>query len=61
MDILDQCRVISNKELINIKGGAVFSASVVNALVRMITSAYELGRTLGTIIRRSKDKKTCSY
>ena len=61
MDILDQCRVISNRELINIKGGAVFSASVVNALVRMITSAYELGRTLGTIIRRSKDKKTCSY
>lgn len=61
MDILDQCRVIGNRELINIKGGAVFSASVVNALVRMITSAYELGRTLGTIIRRSKDKKTCSY
>ena len=47
------------EELMNIKGGAGFSASVVNVLVRMVNSSLELGRTLGTIIRRKMKKDYC--
>ena len=48
------------EELINIKGGSGFSASLVNALVRMYSTSLELGRTLGTIIRRNLEGKKCN-
>ena len=50
---------MSEGELIQIKGGVGFNASIVNALVRFVNSSLELGRTLGTIIRRSMNKNMC--
>lgn len=50
---------MSDNELCLIVGGAGFSASIVNALVRFVNSSLELGRTVGTIIRRAMTKKTC--
>jgi hypothetical protein len=46
-------------ELIAIKGGTGFSGTVISAIVRAFTLALELGRSLGTAIRRSKTKKYC--
>ena len=46
------------QELIMIKAGAI-SGTVINALVKCVTLALELGRSLGSAIRRSKDKKKC--
>ena len=51
---------MDESELINIRGGSGLSATALNALVRAITTAYELGRTLGSLIRRSKSKNYCS-
>ena len=50
---------MENDELLTIKGGTVLSASVVNALVRAVSLALELGRSLGSYIRRSKTKNYC--
>ena len=46
-----------NDELLDIKGG--FSASMINAVVRMGTILLEIGRSLGTVIRKIKDRTIC--
>lgn len=48
---------ISKQELLNITGGV--SASYITALVRGINSILELGRSLGTAIRRLFSGKIC--
>ncbi len=50
---------MQDSELKLIRGGVGFSASAVNAIVRMFTTSLELGRTLGTIIRKKLDKNYC--
>ena len=50
---------MSDKELRLIVGGITFNASIINALVRFVNSSLELGRTIGTIIRRSMNKNMC--
>ena len=49
--------MIDNNELINIKGGA--SSTILNTVVKVITAALELGRTVGTIIRRKLKGNVC--
>jgi len=53
-------RQISNKKLMNVKGGISFSASLISAMARGINSILELGRSFGTAIRRLKNKNYCS-
>lgn len=50
---------MNKEELINIYAGAV-SGTIINALVRGLTFALELGRSLGTAIRRTKNKNLCN-
>ena len=50
---------MSDSELCLIVGGAGLSATVVNAMVRFVNTSLELGRTLGTIIRRAITKRIC--
>ncbi|MBR3898365.1 MAG: hypothetical protein IKJ43_03695 [Bacilli bacterium] len=50
---------LSNEELINISGGAVTS-TFINAAVKGITLLIELGKSLGSTIRRISEKKSCS-
>ncbi len=50
---------ISSKELTEVRGGAAFSATVINAIARAGTFLYELGRNLGTAVRMIGKKKTC--
>ena len=47
-------------ELKKIKGGAI-SGTIINAIVRSVTLALELGRSLGSALRRLKDKNKCKY
>lgn len=60
MDMLDHMHVdkLTNKELNTIIGGAL-TAAYITALVRGVTSIVDLGRSLGTILRRMKTKKLC--
>ncbi len=60
MDIIDQKAVMNNKELISIYAGSSgVSATLLNAIVRGINTIYELGRTLGSIIRRTEEGELC--
>lgn len=42
---------MTKEELINVKGGATVNASWLNALSRGVETLYNLGRSLGTILR----------
>ncbi|MBR3229548.1 MAG: hypothetical protein IKF91_01825 [Bacilli bacterium] len=51
---------LTKKEELNIYGGSV-SSTMVNAIVKGISLLIELGRSLGSTIRRVSENKTCSY
>ena len=53
-------RELKKEELLNISGGAGISASWLNAVSRAVTTLLDLGRSLGTSIRRSVSGKICS-
>ncbi len=60
MDIIDHLDVMSDKELLKVTGGASsFSASLLSAIIKGINTLYELGRSLGTAIRREQENKLC--
>lgn len=50
---------LKTKELKDIQGGGI-SASFITATVRAVTSLLELGRSLGTAIRRIHSGSVCS-
>ena len=54
-------RELNNKELMNIEGGANwFTASFFNAASRTISTLMDIGRSLGSAIRRAISGKVCS-
>lgn len=50
---------LEKQELINIEGGAI-SASFINALARGLNTILDLGRSVGTAVRRLYSGKICS-
>lgn len=50
---------LTKQELLSITGGAI-SGTLINAFVRGINSILELGRSLGTAIRRIQLGNFCS-
>lgn len=50
---------MTNKELINIVGGGWISATLMNAAARVVNTALELGRSLGTSIRMAFSGRSC--
>ena len=52
---------MEDRELVNVVGGAKLSGSVISALVRAYNMALELGRSLGSYLRRKRDNMECSY
>ena len=52
---------LNNKELMNIEGGAGFSATLLNAASRAISTLMELGRNLGSAIRRTISGSICPF
>lgn len=50
---------LNNKELKQIKGGAGISSSLVNSLIRGVNSLLDVGRYLGSSIRRFAGGNTC--
>lgn len=52
---------LKEQELLAIKGGAGISASMLNAIVRGIDVIIDVGRSLGSAIRRMKDGNVCKY
>ncbi len=50
---------LSNTELKNIKAGATISATLINSLIKGINSFLDIGRYLGSSIRRMVSGNTC--
>ena len=50
---------LTNEELIKITGGSI-TPGLINALTKGINAFLELGRVIGTAIRRTATGKTCS-
>ncbi len=46
--------------LITVIGGANISGAILNALIRAVNAALEVGRSLGSSIRRGISGKKCS-
>lgn len=51
---------LTKEEQLNIYGGSV-SSTMVNAIVKGISLLIELGRSLGSTIRRVSENNMCSY
>lgn len=51
--------ILNEQELKNISGGKV-TASYLNAIIRGVTFLTDLGRSLGTAIRRIQTGRICS-
>lgn len=54
-------RELDSKELLNIEGGATswYSASFINAASRALSTLLNIGRSLGTSIRRAINGTVC--
>lgn len=52
-------RELNNKELMNVEGGAGLTASFLNAISRAVSTLMEVGRNLGSAIRRTINGNIC--
>ncbi len=50
---------LNHKQLVNISGGSL-SGTIINAFVSGIKTVIDVGRSLGTALRRIKEDKMCS-
>ena len=50
---------MTDNELIEIKGGRSISGTILNGVVRALSFALELGRSLGSALRRQQDGSYC--
>lgn len=53
-------RKLNNQELMEIEGGATLTASFLNAASRALSTLMDIGRSLGTSIRRMINGSYCS-
>ena len=52
-------REIDKKEMLNVEGGASFTASMLTAIYKTIEVIYSIGESLGSFIRRKVEDKMC--
>lgn len=52
---------LKDEELMNVDGGAGITATFLNSVSRAISTLMEVGRTLGSALRRTISGKTCSF
>lgn len=53
MELLDK------EQLIYVKGGAGLNSSMLNALIRTVSTLFTLGQAVGSAIRRGTTRKYC--
>jgi hypothetical protein len=52
---------VSKQELLSVYGGISFSGTLINAITKMLTQVYDIGRRFGTGLLRGKTKNFCSF
>ena len=50
---------MEKEELLNIIGGGVISSTIINSIVKGINAILELGRSLGSAVRRIQFEDLC--
>ena len=50
---------LRKEELLDVVGGATISATLINAVTRAVTTIIDLGKTLGSAIRRAISGTVC--
>ena len=51
--------ILEKESLIKIEGGGLLSGTVLNALIKGVGTILDLGRSLGTALRRLKTGNVC--
>lgn len=53
-------KALANKDMICISGGSNnITASVINAIAKLVDTLFDIGRALGSSIRRSSNNGIC--
>ena len=50
---------LNDDQLFCVQGGAGLNSSMLNALIRTVSTLFTLGQTVGSAIRRGISKKYC--
>ena len=51
---------LDNNELMDIKGGNIaYTATMINAICRVVDIIFEVGKNIGSSIRRSSENSVC--
>lgn len=51
--------ILNQKELINIYGGLSISNTLFSTILKFVNFTLDLGKTVGSVIRRGKEKTFC--
>lgn len=51
--------ILKEKELININGGATISGTLLNAIAKLISTVFEVGKAVGSAISMIKNGSKC--
>ena len=54
-------RELNNKELMSVDGGASITATFLNAIARTVSTLMDVGRSLGSAIRRTISGNVCTF
>lgn len=61
MGTQDRLSVINNRELKTIYGGLNITASLIRYATQAFNTIYDIGRGLGSSLRRIKNKNLCKF
>ena len=50
---------LNDNQLISVQGGAGLNSSMLNALIRTVSTLFTLGQAVGSAIRRGTSRKYC--
>ena len=51
--------ILKKQELLKIDGGATISGTLLNAIAKLITTVFDIGRAIGSAISMSKSGRKC--
>ncbi len=59
LSVMVSMQVLEEKELLQIVGGINITASLLSAIVRGVNTIYEIGKSVGSALRRVQAGKIC--
>lgn len=50
---------LNSQQLVFVKGGSGFSSSMLNAVIRTVSTLFSVGQAVGSAIRRATSRNYC--